>query len=213
MVEPVRKRLTREESRAQTRERLLDAAIDLFIKVGIDATSIEDVAEAAGYSRGAFYSNFESKDDLVCAALQRDIDQSHDELGALFDQPIPTAERLRLVRQYYVALSSDEAGCMLWMAMQLYALRNPAAQPRIAELLRLDRERVVGYVVRMFADLGVPPPAPPEVLAISFIAQAQGIAIARMVDPTWMSIQQFEQVLGAYFDSLIPPGLARHDVQ
>jgi AcrR family transcriptional regulator len=53
-----RQRLTREQSKDQTRLRLLDAAQAIFMKKGFVATSVEDIAEAAGYTRGAFYSNF-----------------------------------------------------------------------------------------------------------------------------------------------------------
>ena len=56
-----RKRLTREESKEQTRLRLLDAAQTIFMKKGYVATSVEDIAEAAGYTRGAFYSNFHAR--------------------------------------------------------------------------------------------------------------------------------------------------------
>ncbi len=68
MAKTARRRQTREESQAETRERLLESASKLFCKHGVEATSIDQVAEEAGYSRGAFYSNFETRDALVCAA-------------------------------------------------------------------------------------------------------------------------------------------------
>ena len=71
-----RARLTREEQRAQTRDRLLDAAEELFVANGIGDTSIEQIAETAGYSRGAFYSNFDDKDALVLALIERHQDRS-----------------------------------------------------------------------------------------------------------------------------------------
>ena len=58
-------RLTREQSRDQTRQRLLDAAQSIFITKGFVAASVEDIAEQAGYTRGAFYSNFGSKSELL----------------------------------------------------------------------------------------------------------------------------------------------------
>src|SRR5438105_2842106 len=62
------KRLTRQEQQERTRVALLDASIALFIERGIEATTIEDVVAAAGFTRGAFYSNFESKEELFIEA-------------------------------------------------------------------------------------------------------------------------------------------------
>lgn len=59
-----RRRLTREESQAQTRGRLLDAARTVFAGRGYHGASVEEIAEEAGYSKGAVYSNFESKEEI-----------------------------------------------------------------------------------------------------------------------------------------------------
>lgn len=65
------KRLTRAESRERTQERLLGAAAELFAERGVNGTSVEQIADRAGYTRGAFYSNFGGKHDLVVALLAR----------------------------------------------------------------------------------------------------------------------------------------------
>lgn len=66
-----RERLTRKERRRQTREHLLGAARELFIQEGFEATSLAAVADMAGYTRGAFYSNFDDKADLLIEVLRR----------------------------------------------------------------------------------------------------------------------------------------------
>ena len=198
----LRKRLTREESRAQTRDRLLDAALTLFSQGGIDAASIEEVAETAGYSRGAFYSNFDTKDQMVCAVLEREIRRNHEDLHAIFSRGASTAERIGDLRAYYLAVNGDANGCMFWMAMQLYALRNEGVRPQIAALLRSSRAMVVESVRRVFEELGKEPPVPPEMVAFSLIAQAQGLAISRMLDPDTIKVEQVQQALGTYFDRL-----------
>ncbi|MFJ1766338.1 TetR/AcrR family transcriptional regulator [Amycolatopsis sp. NPDC088138] len=65
------KRLTRAESREVTKARLLDAAAGLFAEHGVNGTSVERIAERAGYTRGAFYANFEDKGELVAALSGR----------------------------------------------------------------------------------------------------------------------------------------------
>src|SRR4051812_11272388 len=68
-------RLTREQSRAQTRERLLDAARDVFARSGFHGASVDEIASAASYSTGALYSNFDGKEDLFLALMEREIDE------------------------------------------------------------------------------------------------------------------------------------------
>lgn len=198
-----RKRLTREESRAQTRERLLDAALELFIKEGIDATSLEEVAETAGYSRGAFYSNFASKDELICEVVRREIHRGQQQMDAIFAQDLPPMERLAVIRALYLNMGGDINDCMFWMGVRLYAVRNSDVRPKIAELLRSHYAEVAKYVRRAYEEVGKEPPAPPEVLAYGLLAQAQGLALSRMVDPESLSVEQFRQALGTYFDALI----------
>ena len=80
------KRLTSEQIKEQTRERLLNAARDMFSTKGLIAASVEDIAATAGYSRGAFYSNFEGKTDLLLELLQRDHDDVKAEAQWIFDR-------------------------------------------------------------------------------------------------------------------------------
>ena len=84
-----RKRLSREDSRDRTTQRLLAAARKLFAKRGLSDTSLEDIAEEAGYTRGAFYSNFSSKGDLFIELLRRDHEATNAQLRALRDDSLP----------------------------------------------------------------------------------------------------------------------------
>lgn len=87
-------RLTRAESRALTRSDLVRAAGRLFARDGVSATSIEAVAEEAGYSRGAFHSNFASRDELLDAVVSVVVDELAPELDALLSGDDPAPVRL-----------------------------------------------------------------------------------------------------------------------
>ena len=67
-------RLNRQERKSQTRERLIDAAAQVFARQGFEAASLDEVAAAAGYTKGAVYSNFASKTDLFIALIERRIE-------------------------------------------------------------------------------------------------------------------------------------------
>src|SRR6476661_10603064 len=95
-------RLTREQSRDQTRQRLLDAALTAFMNKGFGVTSVEDIAAAAGYSRGAFYSNFGSKSELLLELLRRDHDATMGRMRSIFeDGEASRADMEARVLEYY----------------------------------------------------------------------------------------------------------------
>src|ERR1700712_996288 len=101
LVRMTRKRLSREDSREQTTQRLLDAAQKLIARKGLDAASVENIAAAAGYSRGAFYSNFSSKDDLFIELLRRDHQKATAELNALRTSDLSIDEVQERARDCY----------------------------------------------------------------------------------------------------------------
>src|SRR5713101_6585627 len=96
-----RKRLSRDDSREQTTQRLLDAAQKLIARKGLDAASVENIAAAAGYSRGAFYSNFKTKDDLFIELLRRDHVKGTAELAALRTSDLPMNQVQDRARDIY----------------------------------------------------------------------------------------------------------------
>ena len=197
-----RKRLTREESRAQTRERLLDAALEVFVKDGIEAPSIEDLAETAGYSRGAFYSNFESKDDLLCAVLEREIQRDTEQFDAIVSAPIPVDEIVNKLRESYVMMAQDDAHCAFLLGLQLYSLRNAAIRPKVAELMRKKREHVIDQARRVYAAMGKEPPGSIETVSFGLIAIAQGLCVTRLLDPDAVSAELLPKSLETLFNQV-----------
>ena len=81
-----RRRLSRDELQALTRERLLEATRDLVAERGIGGASVRDIAEAAGYSQGAFYSNFQRKEDILIELLRRHMADALAELESLLQR-------------------------------------------------------------------------------------------------------------------------------
>src|SRR5215471_13328731 len=93
-----RKRLTRLESKEVTRMRLIEAAERLFMRQGFDEASVEEISETAGYSRGAFYSNFENKEQVFLAVIDRRRPKAVDDI---FQRPSEPAERIAAVREWF----------------------------------------------------------------------------------------------------------------
>src|SRR5271165_3067979 len=95
-----RKRLTRQESKEVTRMRLIEAAETLFIRKGFDDTSVDEISEMAGYSRGAFYSNFENKEQVLLSLIDRRPPQVPKALDDIFQQ-VSGPERIAAVREWF----------------------------------------------------------------------------------------------------------------
>lgn len=117
--------------RAQTRRRLMDAAVEVFADRGVNGASVEEISELAGFTRGAFYSNFESKDEL-CMAVLRDL--SHQYLSAaeaaiaqvLDSEDRPLTELIDDALDTFIAIQpQDRQSQLLELEMRLHAARHP----------------------------------------------------------------------------------------
>lgn len=204
MTQPLnRKRLTREQSRAETRQRLLDSAYELISRNGVEAVAIEEIAESAGYSRGAFYSNFESKEELLMELLEREIERSHEEVTRILLENATPLERVQGVRAYYLNFGRDRHGCMFYLEMQLYALRHPQVQLAWKALFEKDRLFIVEFVRKLYAESGFEAPASPEILTSGFIALTMGLTLYQMLSTCAEDISFSEQALTAFFDGMV----------
>src|SRR5436305_6166318 len=138
------RRLTREEKKAQTRARLLEAAGDVFRRHGYQAATVEEITAHAGFSRGAFYSNFSSKEEIVTELLQRVV---YDEYRSMADRmPARAAgtERLRwIARELMLRQKREEADpwiWQLWLELLAHVTRHPEFRGLAAGFWRGNRE-------------------------------------------------------------------------
>ncbi len=136
MTDTTRKRLSRVEMQAQTRERLLEAAQRLFRKKGFLATSLEDIAEEAGYSKGAVYSNFKSKEDLFLFIVNKG-EAGIPDTSMFEDETMSWAERFSLFGERAVAdASTDRKPFALSFEAHAFAFRNERARRAVAKRMR-----------------------------------------------------------------------------
>lgn len=181
MAQPERQRLTRDEQRKQTVGRLLDSAEQLFSRDGIAETSIEDIAENAGYSRGVFYSNFDDKDALVLQLIQRQQDWAIDETNAIVDtetDPEKLVERL-------LDWSRDPQGkhATLGIEYVLYASRSEAGRPRMKELSDRLLAQHTHLVASHYDLLETEMPISPQEAGKIMHGLDEGFALLRLNDP------------------------------
>ena len=128
-MQVVVEKLTPERRRELTRSTLIDAAADVFAKRVFPAASLEEIAETAGFTRGAIYKNFENKEELFFAVIERRIDAQLSRFREVLreDQAAAT-DPSRLAAIWEEVLAFDRDWFTLDLEFRLYAMRNEDAR-------------------------------------------------------------------------------------
>lgn len=198
-----RKRLTREESKEQTRLRLLDAAQTIFMKKGYVAASVEDIAEAAGYTRGAFYSNFRGKPELLMELLLRDHERMQADLRSIIDDGATREQMEARALTLYSRFFRDDDCFLLWAEAKLLAARDAKFRARFNAFSHEKREFLTGYIRTFSECAGTPLPLPAEVLALGLIGLCEGVHSFRVCDPQHVTDDLTEAVLAGFFAKIM----------
>jgi len=184
-AQPARKRLTRQQSQARTRALLLEVATTEFLAHGYTGTSLEKIAELAGFSKGAVYGNFAGKEELCLAVLQTHFFALLQTFVEEFAAGGDTIEdRLVVLEQWLETLLADDDWQVLAVEFAVHARRNPKIMQQVAEQERMMRTAVTSLLSQQIRQLGVQPILPPEQLGIVLVSVVGGIAVQRLIDPT-----------------------------
>ena len=172
----MRTRLTRSESAALTRRELLEAAERRFFADGYHSTTLEAIAEEAGYSKGAVYSAFDGKADLFLALLDTIIDRRLEAITTLFaDHPIGPS-RISTLAERPVE-ERDQQFILLAMEFWLHARRDPELLNQFAAHYRRLRDELAALAAEAPTPLGA------DGWALVTLALANGLALERLIDP------------------------------
>lgn len=197
------RRLTRAEKQAETKAALLDAAAEAFTRVGYDAATVERIAEAAGFSRGAFYSNFESKEELFLTLIESRIGGSLQEIAAAFANGDTAADRIRSGGQFLDSLvAKDRQWCLLYMEFWARAVRDPKLRRLFADQYETWRSGIAFIIDSQATELAIELDAPPDELASALIALFEGHVLQRMIDPNRLEEGFFTRLLLRFFGRL-----------
>lgn len=197
-------RISRAERQAATRRALLEAAGEVFIERGLQGASVEAIAERAGFTRGAFYSNFSSKEELFAEVLQ---DRVYAAYRAMAEGQLAREGPLPSPRESAETLAKVQAHpdgrwlFRLWLELLLQAGRDPKMRELAAEFWRSNRLLIARIVERgAEADGRDMRGLSPERMATALIAMDIGLAIQHYVDPETVPLDVYPEVFGALFD-------------
>jgi AcrR family transcriptional regulator len=201
------KRLTRKEKQAETRRHLLDAAERVFLRWGLQGSSVEEIAAEAGYTRGAFYSNFKSKDELFVELLQDRVYRRYAQMAEqAHEQPGSPRERLRFGIERIREMYEEEEGTWLfrlWLECLTQAARDDEFRKLAATFWSGNRALMAERFKEVFKELGRKPPLPPEQIGTAMIALDVGLIVQHMVDPDAVPLDLYVPLYDLLFGKLM----------
>lgn len=182
-----RKRETRAEKQARTRAELVAAAAKVFARGGYDGASVEEIAEEAGYSHGAVYSNFEGKADLFLAVFEDYMAERVRELASTQvalppDAPLEARARA-LADQWMERFARDRESVVLHMEFIAHGDRDPELARQFGTRSSAMREAVSRYISQYQEEVGVELAMPADDLALVLRALGIGLAVESLVSP------------------------------
>jgi len=201
------RRLTRKQNQAQTRARLLEAAERVFIREGFAGSSVEKIAAEAGFTRGAFYSNFESKEQLFVELLHDRIFSAYSEV--LAEQAELTGsprERLRKGVEATRGVQEQEKGrhlFQLWLELMSLAARDEEFRKLAATFWSGNRAMAAKQAAEAFEEVGREPPIEPRHLAAAMTALDIGLAVQHLVDPEEVPLDLYVPLYDLFFGRLV----------
>jgi AcrR family transcriptional regulator len=186
----------RRPTRAQTRRQLLDAAFAVFRRQGIANTSLADIAGAAGLTKGAVYSNFASKDELLLAIMEDHLIERMRNATEVFEGAAETAEAVREAGARLLAgVLSDADWHRLLLEYWTIAVHDPPVLARLADRRRELRAAVAKVIATAVRERNITLPIAPEELAVTLLALSNGLAVERSIDASAVPDDLFEKLL------------------
>ncbi len=189
-------RLTREERQRQTRSCLLRSAAKVFARRGLEGASIDEVAADAGFTKGAFYANFASKQDCFLAMLDERFAERVAQLEALTAAEDGLEQQVRSAASDFTRyLSSDRDWERLFFEFAAYAARDEAFRVELVKRYRGLREGMAAVFERRLSELGVRSPVPVEQLVLMTFSLGNGFALERLLEPEAAPAELFSDAL------------------
>src|SRR3954453_23172308 len=202
------KRRTRAEKQAETRQRLLEAAEYVFRRCGFFGATVEEITERAGFSRGAFYSNFESREQLFIELLHSRVYDDFTRMLELTPRERPARKQMAATAREFARRYEHAERWLfeLWLECLAHAARHPEFASLPATFWRGNRALTAQTIDVTYGQVGEPPPIESKHLATALTALDIGLAIQNLVDPEEVPLDLYPKLYDLLFGPLLPEG-------
>jgi AcrR family transcriptional regulator len=193
---------TRRQKQAETRSSLLRSAAKLFCRHGLEGASVDEVAQDAGYTKGAFYSNFKSKEELFLVMLDEKFGRELERIDELLAGTGEPGDEARDAAGDFVRyIHSDPEWPRLYFEFVAYAARNEDFRQELATRHRALRARLTEIYRRWSANFPTEPPIPISDIAAMTDFMGDGFILDQLVDPQ-LDDELYPTMLAIFFRGL-----------
>ena len=192
-------RLTRKEKQAKTRSSLMSSAARVFCRRGLERASIDEVAEDAGYTKGAFYANFKNKEELFLAMLDERFTRRIEEVDRAFaGSESPPEQARQAASEFARSLYSDPEVTRLFLEFASYAVRDEGFREELTTRFATLRERLEQVYQRRADEYGLHLDIPMERIVRMVIAMADGWAMWQLLEPDEVDVELLENMMAIF---------------
>lgn len=175
--------LTRREKQRRTRQALLEAAVGLFSERGLEGASVDEIAQAAGYTKGAFYANFKSKEELFLVMLDERFSEALERLDRMLAGTHEPQEEATAAAADFIHFAVDREWPKLSFQFLAYAAQNDEFRQELATRQKAMRERMANVFRRWKEGFGAAFPLPVENITAMTFFMADGFLAGRIIEP------------------------------
>jgi len=173
-----RKRMTQEERKQETRKMLLDSAAEIFAQFGFHGATVDKIAEFAGYSKGAVYANFNSKEELFLALLEQKMKSHVDTIHQIMKQQHSIDHFIERMDYYFdLDRQTNRVWSILNMEFLLYAMRQESVREKWTAMIVESVEQISGVIEKMMEQENQVSTLSAEELAWTILSLENGMAI------------------------------------
>jgi AcrR family transcriptional regulator len=196
-------RLTRKEKQAHTRECLMRSAAKVFANRGLQQASIDEVAEQAGFTKGAFYANFKNKEELFLAMLDERFAQRIEDIEAVIAGEGTAAEKARRYGDTFAqTLRADREWERLFFEFSAYAARDEDFRQELVTRYRAMRKRIAAALEAYSKEHAKEPTLPAEHIALMTNAMSNGFALEKLLEGDAVPDELYGTMLMVFFAGL-----------
>jgi AcrR family transcriptional regulator len=181
------------ERRSQTRQRLIQAATKIVAEKGFDGATVDDIAEAAGFSIGGLYSNFSGKDELFLAVFDGHLDwfQQRLEDAKAVDDPASA------IADWFGSLGEGRHQFLVFVEFWAYAVRRPKLRREFAKRMTQMRDSMARLLEARMAENAGQLPVPAETMALLLLAVWRGLTLEKLANAKAVPDAEIGRLLGA----------------
>lgn len=195
----------RQERSVATRQDLIGSARRIFVRDGFEAARLEDIAAAAGKTRGAFYSHFQNKEDVFFAIFEDDVARDHVVYLDQLRRASTSEERVEILVKQLESIIRDKARVLLYIEFKMYAIRHPHKRKRLAELHLLICTNASAAKLDFLPELHSDDPEEQRARTAQFGSFFDGLVLNHYFDPGGLDEEQMRERIQCSVRALMDP--------